>query len=359
MLKIKLYIFIVALLSFKSVFAGEDQPSIAQVLESEANELLKDPRFSSVSVGVVKQQFVFSKHFGELTKQQNNKPTDRTIYEIGSVSKVMLGLLVANAVQEGKFALNDNINQYFNGALTKVSGENNPITIQQLLTHTSGLPRGYEELGLKKDTVSRSTFITAIDEWDTSKFKGKYHYSSAGSELLSHLLEKRYRVSFDKLLVRTLQSQAGMSNTQVNLSAAQMPYFAYGYNQHQKVAIAHTQTNPLWGGSGYIKSTMADLLKFMRLQLDPSNKAVTASQQPLFKVTKHDALGYFWIVSEDEQLGQYLIHHGGLESAQNWLLIVPEHQLAVSVVSNSSFPETASILRRMTLTIAKAGLNTL
>ncbi|XQF93854.1 serine hydrolase [Pseudoalteromonas espejiana] len=62
-------------------------------------------------------------------------PTDNTIYEIGSVSKTMTGLITAYAVKDGKLSLDDNINKYINNKLDKLSTKTNPVTVRQLLTH--------------------------------------------------------------------------------------------------------------------------------------------------------------------------------------------------------------------------------
>jgi len=335
-----------------NTYAAGTQKDIEAAIKKQAEHLLQDKRFTSVSIGVVSDKKSITGHYGELTKKQGNKPTDQTIYEIGSVSKTMVGLLTAYAFADGKLSLNENINQYIDNQLDKVSTTSQPITIQQLLTHTSGLPRGVEQLGLTEETVNKQSFIKAMNKFDASKLKGQYHYSGAGSELLSYILEQVYHKPFDTLLKQTLRERAGMLNTQVNLSKTQMPFFAYGYDDKNEVAKSHVDLNKLWGGSGFVKSTMTDLISYMKLQLQGELPVIALSHKRLFDVADTEYLAFFWIVAKDEKLGTYLIHHGGVESTQNWMIIFPTHHLAISVVSNSSFPEAGQLLREVGMTIA-------
>jgi len=326
---------------------------ISNAVKIEANKLLNDSRFSSVSIGVVSDSQAITEHFGELTKTQGNTPTDNTLYEIASVSKTMTGLIAAYAVSEGKLSLDENINVYIDNSMEQLSTKQTPVTIRELVTHTSGLPRDSAELGLTSETLTRSAFLMAVNRYDPSKTKGKYNYSSVGTELLSFILETIYQTPFDTLLQQVLSSKADMHNTKVNLDELALKNFAFGYDDKNEVAIAHIEHNVLWGGSGYIKSNMSDLTKYMKLQLQQQNPVITESHKKLFHVEGTDYLAYFWIAADDEQLGTYYIHHGGLESTQNWMIIFPKYNLAVSVISNSSFEAAAGLLRSAGMNIIK------
>ncbi len=343
-------------LSCKAYAAGT-QKDIESAIKKQAEQLLQDNRFTSVSIGVVSDGKNFTAHYGELTKKQGNKPNDHTIYEIGSVSKTMVGLLTAYAIEEGKLSLNENVNHYIDNQLDKVSTNSQPITIQELLTHTSGLPKDIEQLGFTEKTVSKQLFIKAINKLDTSTLKGQFHYSSIGAELLSYILTQVYRKPFDALLKQTLKEKAGMFNTQVNLSKTQMPFLAYGYDEKNEVAKSHVAPNKLWGGRGFVKSTMPDLTNYMKLQLQGGLPVIALSHKRLFDAADAEYLAFFWIVAKDEKLGTYIIHHGGVESTQNWMIIFPMHDLAISVVSNSSFPQATQLLRTVGMNIASTLIN--
>jgi CubicO group peptidase (beta-lactamase class C family) len=340
-----------------NAYAASTQNDIEAAIKKQAEHLLQDNRFTSVSIGVVSDQKSTTGHYGELTKKRGNKPTDQTIYEIGSVSKTMVGLLTAYAIAEGKLSLNENVNQYVDNQLDKVTTTSQPITIQQLLTHTSGLPRSFEQLSLTEETLNKHSFIKAINKFDTSTLKGQFSYSGVGTELLSYILTQVYHKPFDALLKQTLREKAGMLNTQVNLSTTQMPFLAHGYNDKNEVAKSHIAPNKLWGGSGFVKSTMADLINYMKLQLQGDLPVIALSHKRLFDVADTEYLAFFWIVAKDEKLGTYIIHHGGMEGTQNWMIIFPTHNLAIAVISNSSFPEEQGLLRDVGMNIASSLIN--
>jgi len=129
-----------------------------------------------------------------------------------------------------------------------------------------------------------------MNKFDTSKLKGQYHYSSAATELLSYILTQVYHKPFDTLLKQTLRERVGMLNTQINLSKTQMPFFAYGYDDKNEVAKSRVAPNKLWGGSGFVKSTMPDLINYMKLQLQGELPVIALSHKRLFDVADTEYL---------------------------------------------------------------------
>lgn len=328
-----------------------DSDLVETSIKKHANHFLIDKRLNSVSIGVVKSGQIYKKHFGELTPNMGNTPNDNTFYEIGSVSKTMTGLLIAKAVKEGKLKLETNIVKYLSEPLSQLSPSNNPVTIKQLLTHTSGIPRGTEELNINKKDLSRKTFMLALNTVDTSKSKHQFTYSSAGVELLAYILETVYQTPFDQLLQSVLKQQANMTNTKVNLTKKELNNFAYGYNDQQQLMTAHTKKEILWGSSGFIKSTLTDLTHYMQMQLDKNNTIVELSQQKLFHVSGSDSMSYLWVAVDNAETETHFVHHGGVESTQNWIMVFPEYNIGISVITNSSFPQVAGKLKELALKI--------
>jgi len=313
-----------------------------------ANKFLTDKRLHSVSVGVVKNGLVYTKHLGELTPNMGNTPNNNTIYEIGSVSKTMTGFLVAKAVKEGKLQLDVNINDYFPNPLTVLSPDNNPVTVRQLLTHSSGIPK---ELNIDKDKLSQQSFINSLNTIDTTNTKHQFIYSSAAIELLAYILETVYQTPFDSLLQNTLKQEAKMTSTKVNLTTKELNNFAYGYSAEGELMPAHIKKEVLWGGSGFIKSTFSDLTRYLQLQLNQNNSLVQLSQQKLLHISGTDSMSYLWIAVDNTDTKTHFVHHGGLEGTQNWLMVFPEYGMGISVITNSSFPQVAGMLKELALKI--------
>jgi len=331
--------------------ANQSVHIVEESIKKHASHFLSDKRINSVSIGVVKGSDVYTQHFGELTSKMGNAPDNNTYYEIGSVSKAMTGLLTAKAVKEGKLLLDVNITEYLSEPLSQLSPDNNPVTVRQLLTHTSGIPKGREDLNIDRKSLTRKAFISALNTIDTSKNKHHFNYSSAGVELLAYILETVYQTPFDSLLQKTLYQEASMTTTKVNLSKSDMKSFAYGYNDKNELMPAHTAIEILWGSGGYIKSTMADLTRFIQLQLNRNNDTVQLSQQKLYHVSGRDSMSYLWIAVDEDDRKTHFVHHGGLEGTQYWLMVFPEYNIGISVITNSSFPQTASMLQELAFKI--------
>ena len=69
---------------------GDTIPKMA--IDKHANSLLKDPMINSLSIGIIYNGQEYLEHFGELDKGQNNRPNNRAIYEITSVTNTLLGI---------------------------------------------------------------------------------------------------------------------------------------------------------------------------------------------------------------------------------------------------------------------------
>ena len=133
-----LFFFIV---SFKTSFSQESNLDdiISKIIKKNGDKFVKSKNISAVSIGIYKDGRTYTEHFGEVVKGKNNPPNDKTIYEVGSISKTITGYLVAKAVLEKKIKLEDDIRIYLEGNYPNLEYNGAPITIKHLMTHTSGL----------------------------------------------------------------------------------------------------------------------------------------------------------------------------------------------------------------------------
>ena len=85
-------------------------------------------------------------------------PDKDTIFEIGSVTKVFTGLLLADMVERRELTLDDAINKFLPQGVHAPSRSEKPITLVDLATHTSGLPRMPDNMAVVRSTT-RTTDI--------------------------------------------------------------------------------------------------------------------------------------------------------------------------------------------------------
>ncbi|WP_299436876.1 serine hydrolase domain-containing protein [uncultured Aquimarina sp.] len=338
--------------------------SINQI-DGNVEALLEDTLINSLSIGIYYNGKEITKHYGELDKGQKNQPTNKTIYEIASVTKTFVGTIIAQAEIEGKLSIEDDIRKYIGKQYKNLEFETNPIRIKHLLTHTSELPRFLpenindlftnmdDELPFKlaeiEKAYSKSKFLKDLENVSITAAPGtRFAYSNADTELAAYILEQIYNKSFDELLIETICKKANMPNTRIRLNRKQKENLANGYFGGSGRIAPHMSTS-LWGASGAGKSTIVDLLNYIKLQLDKQNKPVQKTHQTLYDKEiifgdPDNKIGYFWIINKDEDFGKFLSHHGGANGTQNWLVIYPEIGLGISIISNQGHFQTGGKL---------------
>ncbi len=115
--------------------------SIDYFVDRAVQEFLSaTPQAVGLSVGVIFNDDIRSLHFGTTSPESAVSPTDDTIYGIASVTKTFTGVLLAKAALDGKLRLDDDIRDYLGGSYPNLEQNGYPITVAQLVNHTSGLP---------------------------------------------------------------------------------------------------------------------------------------------------------------------------------------------------------------------------
>lgn len=333
---------------------------IPAAMRQTATALLQSKFLHATSIAVVYRGKEFILHQGELETGKANPPNDTTLYEIGSVSKTFAGLLLANAVLDGKAALDDPIQKYLAAAYPNLQSQGQPVRLRHLITHTSNMP-GMLPLRVNtilKDFTAHATpakLNAAYANYGQQQFwqdlhrvsiKGPlgkdYAYSSAGTELIAHTLEKIYGMPYEVLLAQFLAREAGMQDTKLRITAMDIGRLAPGYHSDNPVVTTPMPQLP-WGAAGNLKSTMPEMAKYLRLQLG-AHPAVVESHKPLARFQDDFSIGYFWNIGSNRQLGTHYVHHGGVPRAQSYAYVVPKYQLGVFIITNQSGDATAGAM---------------
>ncbi|MEM7487431.1 MAG: serine hydrolase domain-containing protein [Bacteroidota bacterium] len=342
--------------------------SISEVIDKNGKKFIKQKNISSVSIGIYKDGHVYTGHFGEIVKGKGNPPNDKTIYEVGSVSKTITGYLVAKAVLEQKIKLEDDIRMYLERNYPNLQFNSTPITIKNLITHTSGLPTFlpnkmnglYEKrseevpeeyLALEK-SYDKKKFLNDLASVPITKEPGAdYSYSNVGAELIGKILEVVYHKSIDELLEENFSDKYNMTTMGIKLDPIQAENLVRGYWMNSQIP-APNNLNPLWGTAGGIKMTITDILRYIELQLDNKNPIVSESHKSLYEMRYPLQIAYYWRVWKDKY-GTSYHHHGGTSGTQNWLFIYPKYNLGISIITNQSGPKTPNLLRKTVQKILK------
>jgi len=333
-----------------------NESNIKDLIDSVANKMINKPMINSTSIAIVYQDKEYIGHYGELEKGKSNKPNNKTIYEIGSLSKTLTGTLIAKAVLDKKINLVDNIQKYLVGDYPNLKFSNYPILIKNLITHTSGLPN---MLPLKanevlKDFTNKNTdiklneilknfnqkeFLKDLHTVKIDTIPGyKFSYSSAGIELLGLILEKVYHEKYENLLIEYFSKNVQMNDTKISLSKIEKENLAVGYHCDDNAITTEMPKFP-WGSSGNIKTTVPDMMKYIKYQLK-NNSEILESHKIVIKFDNKFSLGYCWQIITNEKLGTFYLHHGGVLRSQCFIYIIPKYDLGVFIITNQSGENT-------------------
>jgi len=275
--------------------------------------------------------------YGHAEQSVNAQP--EPLYEIGSISKVFTGLLLAQAVERGDFTLDDNLGQLLKGEVA-LSPEVAAITLRQLVTHSSCLPRmpaNFRDGSLRNPYVdySRADLWSALSELKLPHASPcPAVYSNMGFAVVGELLSRRYGKPWETLVRENITGPLGMRDTQQHLGE-KAPRLAAAYHG--------AESTPPWdfqafAGAGALRSSAADMITFSRAILagksGPLGAAVPRMLQPLGAIDGSE-IGYGIMMRGAEGTRVYM-HSGGTGGFRTDWVVMPDAQQAIIVMASNS-----------------------
>lgn len=193
-------------------------------------------------------------NFGFANADAKTPITPDTLFQVGSISKLMLAAAIHQFAAEGRLKLSDQVSALLPGVPLP---EGNRIEVQHLLDHVAGLPS--------------DTPMNAPGGLWTAYGPGQHwHYSNTGYEILGKLAEHLSGKSLRELLREQIFEPLGMSRTRGAILGSDRPLYAQGYEAADPVA-AYARGVPLapapWvdvtAGAGCVASTAEDMLPLL------------------------------------------------------------------------------------------------
>jgi CubicO group peptidase (beta-lactamase class C family) len=202
-----------AIVAFQSIPA-QRQPLPSKAVAAARIDSLIDAYMAlggatSLSLAVVRgTDTLVTRSWGMADVAAKRPSTPMTTYRIGSVSKQFTAALILKLVDRGTLALSDSIGRYLSG----LRPEWRPLTIEQLLNHTSGLQNDFRSPLTYTMPLPVDSLI-AMAARDTMVFAPgtKHAYSNTGYMLLGALVEKQYAKSFAAALRDEIARPLGLA----------------------------------------------------------------------------------------------------------------------------------------------------
>lgn len=214
--KISILLVVAALFIGTHGMAQSQQISEKQL--AEINQFVEDlsskDAFSGTILIAKGNEIVYQKAVGIADKERNSKNDINTKFNIGSMNKMFTSIAIAQLVEKNKLRYTDKVVKHLPNLPQKAFGN---ITIEQLLTHTSGTGDifGIPEFMTMKDTAKTVASYVSLGKNEILSFSpgAKFQYSNYGYILLGAVIEKLSNMSYYDYVKHNIFSPAGMENT--------------------------------------------------------------------------------------------------------------------------------------------------
>lgn len=364
---------------------GQDRAplsSVLPVLEDYIEKEMKAEGIPGAAVVVVKDgQVAYIKGFGVRVLGQNDPVNEHTPFALASVTKTFTNTLVARLVDQGKINWKDKVSKYFpefSLSDPKVAQE---MTIEDMLSHRSGL-HGYAgdtllELGWSASEILPKLKDFAVD----GKFRESYAYQNVMVGIVGNILEKITGKPIAQLFQEELFDVIDMKDTELGKGSPptfwqkilalfrgkdSQPTYHDRYKDNTRYLPNGNPALYAFPASSGLISSAHDIGKWMIFQLSKAvvngktivseanlnemrtphvnaDKALGYAQFPKNRIT-HIHYGMGWFIHDYAGIS-VLSHMGGMAGTRSIILIVPEENLGIAILTNlggmrvSLFPE--------------------
>lgn len=341
---------LVASALFPVGWANAESPPLAAQIDRLVQPYLEESIAVGMVVGAIRGDETIVRGYGRVALDRPAKPDGRTLYEIGSITKTFTGLLLADAVVDGRLKLDQPIAELVPEDVRMPKHADGAILLRHLATHVSGLPRmptnmSPQDAGDPYADYSAENLYAFLSELslDRGPVK-KQEYSNLAFGLLGQMLADQADTSYGKLVQTTIAEPLQMKDTAVELNKAMQARLAVPFD-------ANLIENQNWhfqsfAGAGAVRSTADDMLRYARAHLEPPavplgdaiDLAWQTHQPPL--ANGDLAMGLGWHIARD---GETRWHNGQTGGYHSMLMIHRPGNLAVVVLANTATMEISAL----------------
>ncbi len=342
-------------IALTQTISGEDNAYIDSLLDSFYKE--SGP---GISLIITKDgKTVMTRSIGKADLKIDKPLKPNSIMPIGSMSKQFTAAAIMKLAEQGKLNLQDDITSF----LPAYNSHGKKITIENLLTHTSGIP-SYTELKefgeLFSKDVSESDIINFISKEELMfEPATNWSYSNSGYYLLAMVIQKVTGMSYAEFLRKEIFAPLGMKNTLTGMEIEKIsPEMATGYEPSDESGGMKESSKIYWSwplGAGDVISTVEDLAVWNASLLEGkllNDDMLKAAWSPhVLSSGENTNYGYGWAISDIE--GRKFINHGGaIMGFLSQAIYIPESKIYIATITNNMSRTPAEFADRIALKLS-------
>ena len=366
---------------FQSLTFG--QLALHQKIDSLVQAKMKDNKIVGLSIGIVKDGNTFyTKGYGFTSVDSLFKVSDQTVFYTASITKVFTATALMQFVERGELKLSDKLTDHLPDFKMK-DKRYQQITIEQLLTHSSGLPWEHKYKNSTNDSFALEQFVK-----DLRKEKLKFTpgqkcdgttYSNVAYSILGLIIQRKSGMPYEEYIQKNILEPIQMTNsyldfTQIKQELKAEPIILSGtskeiqrFNLYGEVKDINPMikypTNALIKKESYgrtrehapntgLLSSATDLCSWMNELLSIYTDTSAQIESVVSNSTLHDmwalkhsipnfktSMGLCWWRYTDTEFGDYVFHVGREPGFSSVLLIFPEKKTGITILCNGMYAD--------------------
>ena len=328
--------------------------SMLDEYENHITQSMRTTGVPGVAIAIVKDSAViYLKGFG-VKDVQTNEPVDlHTVFRLASVSKCFSSLLAATMVEDSLLTWNDPVVKYLPEFSLHDATQTEKLTIQHVLSHTTGLPY-HAYTNLVEEGYSLREMLDQLRNVELISSSGKvYAYQNVAYSLIGEVIEAATGKTFEQQMKERVFFPLAMADASLSYQAMQtglnvaQPHLVRG-RQWRKIPISDKYYNV--APAGGINASISDMAKWMQAMLGNRQEVISAGSldklyQPQVRAgaknrnfnqwsrirKSHYALG--WRILDFQK--DTLAYHGGyVNGYRSEVAIHQGERLAICILAN-------------------------
>jgi CubicO group peptidase (beta-lactamase class C family) len=339
--------------------------NVDNAVQVAAADYMANPGTVGLSIAVYKDGQSLMYNYGESIKGTGKLIKANQLFNLGSVAKTFIGIMLAQAVLDKRAMLEDDIRKYLPGKYPNLQYQGRPVRLVDIANHTSGLPKSsrnfpakimdsIKNISLPKQlaffaTYNQDTLMKDMHNFKLDTMPGtNYEYNGNAMTILILLLERIYRQPYELLVTNYLKSHLGLYDTRTRIPVNQLNRFIQGYKdasrpvQWYELTNRETKeinTNLFYPGGPSMNSTMADMLKYVIANVEERDPAIRLSHKETYRQTDGTGVGLSWMIGDDD--GKRFLYHSGRTGIGFSTLCVayPEDKVGIMILVNDNLSQ--------------------
>jgi D-alanyl-D-alanine-carboxypeptidase/D-alanyl-D-alanine-endopeptidase len=266
----------------------------------------------------------------------------RSVFEIGSITKVFTGILLADMVERGEVSLSDPVSRYLPEGVKVPSRNGREITLLDLATHHSSLPRMPGNLTVSaSNPYPQYTFEEMYAFLATHELRrdigAQFEYSNMAVALLGEALARRAGRTWDELVRERVLQPLGMNMTSTVVAGEMAEWNTQGHDENGGAAPYRGWSN--LPGMGALRSNAEDLLRFLAANTGPPTsrleRVMRTAHEPRAAMGQNGQIGLNWLMQKAGD--RTIIAHGGATAGyQTHIAFDPDRGVGVVLLTNAA-----------------------